>query len=301
MKKSILVTGGSGFIGRSLIENLSSNYNFLCPSHKDLELADENATEKYFLKNKVDAIIHCANIGGTRRTTHPVNVLGINLKIFFNLIRCKRFYGKMIFLGSGAEYDKRQDLHKVRESDFDKSVPIDDYGFYKYICSSFIAREKDIVNLRLFGIYGKYEDYELRFISNSICKALLHLPITIKQNVYFDYFYVNDLVDIIDFFIIHKAKYKFYNIGTGKPINLFQIAQRIIALTKNEVPIQILKNGWNKEYSCDVTRLQSEIPKLKFTDLDTSIKEMIEYYQSILPSINKENIVKYDFPGLFPK
>ncbi len=199
----------------------------------------------------------------------------------------------MIFLGSGAEYDKRQALMKVKEADFDKSVPVDDYGFYKYVCSCFIEREKNIVNLRLFGIYGKYEDYQIRFISNSICKALLNLPITINQNVFFDYFYMKDFAGIIDYFINHETKYKFYNIGRGEPIDLYRIAQKILRITRKKLPIKIYKSGLNKEYTCDTLRLKEEIQNFTYMDFDASIKELIDYYQSILSSIKKEDILKF--------
>ncbi len=200
----------------------------------------------------------------------------------------------MIFLGSGAEYDKRQNLHKVKESDFNKSVPIDDYGFSKYLCSTYIEHQRDIVNLRLFGVYGKYEDYQLRFISNSIYKALLGLPITIRQNVYFDYLYVDDCITIIDSFINHHPSYNFYNLGSGRQINLQQIARKIIYLTQKKIPIIIKQDGWNKEYTCDITRLRTELPNLIFTDFDTSLLTMIQYYQSQFSTIKKEDILRYD-------
>jgi len=292
-KKNILITGGSGFIGQNLKEILSSKYTINSPNHQDLELTDEKLVEEFFKKNKIDVVIHCANIGGTRKTTELKDTFQINLRMFLNLLRCKKYYKKMIFLGSGAEYDKRQALVKVKETDFDKTVPVDDYGFYKYVCSRFIEKEKNIVNLRLFGIYGRFEDYEIRFISNSICKALLNLPITINKNVYFDYFYVKDFVGIIDYFISHKTKYQFYNIGRGVSIDLYSIAQKILRITKKELPIKINIKGINKEYACDIQRLKEEIPNFRCTDFDLSIKELIDYYQSRLQLLKKEDILKF--------
>ncbi len=292
-KKNILITGGSGFIGQNLKELLSSKHTIYSPNHQDLELTEEKLVEEFFKKNKIDIVIHCANIGGTRKTTELKDTFQINLRMFLNLLRCNKYYKKMIFLGSGAEYDKRQALMKVKEADFDKSVPVDDYGFYKYVCSCFIEREKNIVNLRLFGIYGKYEDYQIRFISNSICKALLNLPITINQNVFFDYFYMKDFAGIIDYFINHETKYKFYNIGRGEPIDLYRIAQKILRITRKKLPIKIYKSGLNKEYTCDTLRLKEEIQNFTYMDFDASIKELIDYYQSILSSIKKEDILKF--------
>lgn len=293
MFKKVLITGARGFIGKNITENLSEKYSFLTPSHVDLELTDEKAALNYFQNHSVDVVIHCANIGGTRKSTNN-NIVETNLRMFFNLTRCQNYYSKMIFIGSGAEYDKRDSLVKVKESDFGKSVPVDDYGFYKYVCSSFIEKTDNIVNLRLFGIYGKYEDYEIRFISNSICKMLLGLPISMNQNVFFDYLYIKDFVKILDYFISNRPKYKFYNVGSGKRIDLYTIAKKILKIGKKKLPIKIGKTGLNNEYTCNISRLREEIPNFKYTNIDIVIKKLIEYYHSILPSIKKEDLTKYD-------
>src|SRR3989338_10791622 len=290
-KKNILITGGSGFIGQNLKEILSSKYTINSPNHQDLELTDEKLVEEFFKKNKIDVVIHCANIGGTRKTTELKDTFQINLRMFLNLLRCKKYYKKMIFLGSGAEYDKRQALVKVKETDFDKSVPVDDYGFYKYVCSRFIEREKNIVNLRLFGLYGKHEDYLLRFISNAIVKNLLLLPIDINQNVYFDYLYINDLIRIIDYFINHETKYNIYNVSSGLKIDLITIARKINAISPFQSQFIIRKQGLNNEYTASNTRLTREMKDFKFTSIEEGISDLYKWYGKRLDLIDRKKII----------
>src|SRR3989339_1097632 len=223
-KKTIFITGAGGFIGRNLEERFSKKYKLLTPGHKELDLLDEKAVENFFKKNKIDVVINCAVIGGSRKEEHVDTSLSGNLRIFFNLLKNKSKYKKMIHFGSGAEYDKSRPIIKVKETDLGKTIPKDEYGFFKYICSKYIEKETNIVCIRIFGMFGKYEDFRLRFISNAIVNSLKGLPITMNQNVFFDYMYINDFVKIVDYFISHETKNKFFNIGTGKKIDILTIA-----------------------------------------------------------------------------
>ena len=85
--KNLLITGGSGFIGRNLVESFSGRYNVLAPSHKELELLDENAVQKYLSANKVDVVIHSAVRPGHRNAKDPSNQLYNNSRMFFNIVR----------------------------------------------------------------------------------------------------------------------------------------------------------------------------------------------------------------------
>lgn len=291
MKKNptILITGGSSFIGRNLLENLPKKYYLLAPSHKDLDLLDEKAVEKYFRKYEIDTVIHGSNVGGTRNTTDLPNVVITNLRMFFNIVRTQK-YKKMIFLGSGAEYGKSKPLKRIRENDFDKRVPVDEYGFYKYICSKYIQKVDNIINLRLFAVYGKYEDYSLRFISNSLCRNIFGLPIVINQNVVFDYLYIKDLVKIIDFFINKKTKEKFFNVGRGEGIDLLTIAKEINNIAKDKSKIIVKNRGLQNEYTCDNTLFLKTIKSFTFTDFKTSLDELYNYYKSIKKTLATERV-----------
>jgi nucleoside-diphosphate-sugar epimerase len=277
----IFLTGGSGFIGRNILEQLGDKYEFLAPSHSELELLDEQAVENYLKDRNVDIVIHAANRGGNRKTLDLTRIVPENLRVFFNLVRCKPYYKHMLFLGSGAEYGKQRDLAKISEDDFGKVVPADDYGFYKYVCSQYINEVDFITNLRIFGIYGKYEDADIRFISQTLCKAIYDLPIVMHQNVVFDYVYIEDFVRILDHFIQTPANHKFYNIGTGTARSLESILEDIREVAKKTLPLTKEEEGLNKEYTCDNSRLVSELPKgFIFTDFKKTVKDLFDWYQS---------------------
>lgn len=298
----VLITGARGFIGKNLVEYLSEisepKYSLFYPYHSELELLDTERVAEYITSNNIDIIVHCANVGGSRKTGYDIgrtDIVSKNLRVFFNLVRCLNLVKHMIYLGSGAEYDPSHYKPHMHEGYFDTHVPEDAYSFSKYLCSKYIMNSRRIVNLRLFGVFGKYEDYEFKFISNSIVKNLFGLPIVINQNVYFDYLYINNLVKIIEYFISHKPKYKFYNVVTGKTIDLITIANKINQISKKPSEIIIKHDELNTEYSGDNTRLLEELNGFSFTPFDEALKELYSWYKVNLDKIDRETIARDEY------
>lgn len=275
----IFLTGGSGFIGRNIIEHLAVDHDIFAPTHQELELTDTNAVYRYLEKHPVDIVIHSANIGGNRKQKNVNGILNINLKIFFNLIRSKRFFDRMITLGSGAEYDKKYPIIQIRESDFGNRIPSDEYGFYKYICSQYASGVEFITHLRLFSVIGKYEDAEIRFVSNTILKVLRKDPVEIYRNILFDYLSIEDFIRILNTIILKKPSRKFLNIGSGNGFDLKTIAKKIIQEVGIEVPILILNMGDWKEYTCNIDCLKMEMGAFSFNPIENSIAKMVAYFQ----------------------
>lgn len=286
---NILLTGGSGFIGRNIKESyLAKKYNILAPSHSELDLTDENKVKEYFLNNKIDIVIHSACKPGHRNAKDPTNIFCTNSRMFFNLLENQSHYQKMIVLSSGAIYDTRYSLSKVSEDFFGKNIPVDEHGFQKYIAAKQIELSDNVIELRIFGLFGKYEDYAIRFISNAICKTLYDLPITIKQNRKFDYVYIEDLMPILDYFILNKNRYKNYNISSNQAIELHETAKKVLKISGKDLPVLIKQPEMGLEYSADNTRLCKEITNSSFTSFDEAITKLYKWYSDNIHLINKE-------------
>jgi len=294
MKKTItiLITGGTGFIGRNLVEQLRGKYKVLAPTHQELDLMDEDAVSNFFRNYKFDVVIHGAIKPGHRNAKDPTNLIYPNTRMFFNLIRKSNFFDKMIWLSSGAVYDMRYYQPKMKEEYFDVHVPEDETGYYKYLCAKYAEQCPKIIELRPFGVFGKYEDWEIRFISNAICKTLFDLPITIKQNRRFDYIFIDDLVKVIEYFIEHKPKYKVYNVTPDDSIELKTLAEKIRSYSGKDLEIKIAKPGMGIEYSGSNQRLRDEIPNLCFTEIDGAIAQLYEWYKSHFHLINRDALLK---------
>jgi len=145
-----------------------------------------------------------------------------------------------------------------------------------------------VIELRIFGIFGKYEDYAIRFISNAICKTLYDLPITIKQNRKFDYIYIDDLMPILDHFILNTGKYKTYNVTPDNTMELCEIAEKVIKVSGKDLPITVEQPDLGLEYSGNNDRLYEEIPGLNFISIDEAIVKLYNWYSEDFHLINKE-------------
>ncbi len=284
----VLITGGSGFVGKNLVEFLRPKHEVLAPSHGDLELADEEAVDAFFQKNRVDVVVHCAIRPGHRNAEDPGRQLYIDTRMFFNLVRHVDGFRKMICVSSGAAYDIRYPLVKVREDDFGLHMPTDEHGLFRYVAGHFIEKTEGIVELRPFSVFGKYEDYAIRFISNTACKTLFDLPITIKQNRRFDFIYIDDLVRIIEYFIGHDGKFKAYNVTPDETIELREAAEKVREISGKHLPILVGREGMGLEYSGDNRRLREEIPGLSLTPIDEAIRNLYDWYQENRKSIQRE-------------
>ena len=291
---NIFITGSNGFIGSHLKEYLNkiySNYILFTPSSKELNLLDEVAVENYILLNKIDIIIHLANKGGDRTTIDMKNVTEYNLRIFFNIAKHEKNVKKIISFGSGAEYSKHKAIIEAKEEDYLKSQPLDEYGFYKSITSKYIEKSQRIVQLRIFGAYGEYENYRFKFITNAIVKNLLKLPIIINKNVYFDYIYIDDLVKMIDWVIHNEIKEKIYNVTTGTKIDLISLANLVNETSDFKSEIIVLNDGLNNEYSSNNQRILKEIGNFNFTSHKDAIQKMRNYFKENFDNLDKDCII----------
>ena len=287
-----LVTGATGFIGKNIIEALSSKYTIYAPSHKELELLNEDDMRAFFRSHHIDIVIHTAVRPRYRNVLDSTNQLYNNTRMFFNIVRNSDYFRKMLFLSSGAVYDIRHYVPKMKESYFDTHVPLDEYGQSKYIAAKHVELVDNIIELRIFGIFGKYEDYAIRFISNAISKALHNLPITLSQNRRFDYLYIDDLMPILEYFIHNEPAYKCYNVTPNESVELKACAEMVREISGKDIPILVAQNGMGIEYTGDNARLRNEIPGVSFTPIETSIHKLYAWYKQNISHIDRNLLLQ---------
>lgn len=294
----VLITGGEGFIGRNLKEYLAldGSLEIFSPKLADLDLVSAESVSDYLRKVSIDVVIHSATTTPSGKE-YPPNVCETNLRMFFNLVRCMNRSMRLINLGSGSEYSRSNWHPDMKESFFDAHVPEDSHSYSKYVVSKYIRDRKnlDMVTLRIFGVFGKYEDFRYKFISNAIAKNLTDLPIVINQNVVYDYLYIDDLCRLVKYFIFNSPRRRDYNLTPSDSIDLLGIAEIVNQVADRKSDVKLLNEGMGTTYTGNNDRLLKEIGGYSFTGYAESIENLYRYYGERRAQIDKKELLNDQF------
>lgn len=272
----ILLTGSGGFIGKNLKFYFQGKHQLLTPRSFELDLTNKEAVKEYFKTNDIDFIIHCGSIGGAREIVDKDTTIEDNLAMVDNILLNKKTETKIILFGSGAMYDKSRNLHKVKETEIGKFVPYDLYGKSKLLIYEKIKDRNDVLMLNIFACYG-YDEKENRFPSYAINQIIKGENININQNVIFDYLFVEDLEQIVEYFINNMPQDNIINITPTQSSSLLEIANIVKNISKKDININVLNPKMNNGYTGDNSLLLKNYSKIKFTSLENGLKKLYEY------------------------
>jgi GDP-L-fucose synthase len=228
----VLITGGNGYIAKSLAKKLQyPEFNVECISRKDFDLIDQKQTAEFFKHNYFDVVIHTAVVGGSRLKQDDSSVIDNNLMMYYNLVANEKSFGKLISFGSGAELCA-------------KEKP---YGLSKYIIRESIKNKPNYYNLRIFGVFDENE-LDTRFVKSNIKRYINNEPIIIHQDKLMDFVYMDDLVELVKLYIQSDDLPKEINCNELTSYKLSDIANIINNLSDYRVNIQIEKPGFDSGY-----------------------------------------------------
>ena len=272
----VLVTGGSGFIARNIVPILSGEHEIYAPTRSELDIQDADTVRSFVVRHRIEAIVHAAAAGVSR--TEP-DTIARNTRMFESVAACAPLVRRLILFGSGAEYDKSKPIIRVREDAAGRAQPSDDYGNSKRAIARRAAGIPNAVVLRVFGVFGPYEDVTRRFISLAILSNLRGEPIVIRQDVVFSYTWVLDLAQVVNHMLASPTASGAYNIVPDESVRLTEIAQIVNEFADTPSEIRVLSPGLNLEYTGDNTRLREEMPGLSFTPLRDAVRTLMTYYR----------------------
>jgi len=247
--KKILVTGGSGFVGKNLVEELSrlKFTNVLSPSSSELDMTDEISVKKYFEINKPQIVLHLAGLVGgiSINKSRPADFFYKNAMM--SLLTTHYSYlnnvEKLVSLAAGCGYPKNIPV-PFSEIDFWNGLPdMNSYGYSlakkNLIVAAWSYYEQFKFNHTVLipaNLYGPHDNFNLE--TSHVIPALIRKFIEAKENkldqvivwgsgvATREFLYVEDTVKAIIDAIDCKETGPF-NLGTGIETSIKELNETI--------------------------------------------------------------------------
>jgi UDP-glucose 4-epimerase len=315
--KYILVTGGEGFIGRSIcnhlylkgkkivsIDNLSnskrnsSNKNII---FYKIDLKNKKKLEKIFKIYNFETIIHlAAKINARESNIKKKEYFLNNYSYGKNLIEIakKHMVKYFIFASSAAVYGS----YKTHFKENDKKKPINAYGKYKLLFENLLQKSKiRHANLRFFNICGaNLKTNSGQRNNNGVIKKLCRVGFKNKIFNFYgnnfstedgysvrDYLHIDDLNNIIFKsinYLKNKKKCLTMNCGSGKGTSTKKLVDTYSFITRRNIDTRV-----KKKISGEPAEVISKINVLKkifkyspkYSDLKNIIKTSIKWEEFI--------------------
>jgi ADP-L-glycero-D-manno-heptose 6-epimerase len=290
--KTILITGGAGFIGSNLAFYFQKNYpeslvvvfdcfrsgskfsngNLKSFGHYknligftgDVVCGDINSSSEMELLNKYkfDYIFHQAAISDTRVNDQEI-VMRTNVNSFYNILdRAIQNKSKLIYASSAATYGSLPSPQSLG-----KNNPENPYGFSKYMMDQIAKRysienpKMTIVGLKFFNVYGPGEYYKEKTSSmviqlgHQLLNNLSPKLFEKSESIYRDFIYIDDVIQSI-IKSCDTIKNGTFNVGTGVPRTFLDVVNILQKELKSDLEIDYIPNpytGYQNHTQADIS------------------------------------------------
>ena len=301
--KKILVTGGSGLVGKAIHNIVGNNSIYHFTNSRETDLYQYESCRKLFEKLQPTKVIHlAANVGGLfKNMNNKVDMLEKNLIINYNIVKCCHDFGvkKLISCLSTCIFPNKT-AYPINEDMLHNGEPHSSNDAYAYSkrmmeihCKSYREQYGDnFMCIIPTNIYGSHDNFNLN--DSHVIPGLIHkCYLAKKNNTDFlvsgtgkplrQFIYSNDLAKII-ILLLDKLDYNesliispdsTYEISIGKIAEL--IAREFDYMDK--LRYDTTKSDGQYRKTANNTKLKQLYHNLEFINIETGIKETIQWFQ----------------------
>jgi len=316
-KKSILVTGGTGFIGTNLVKKLLSlgnkviavdcfyssarNKTRLFKNQKNFHFIEHDVRKRLILNQKIDEIYNLACPASPPIYqkdpifTIETSVLGVK-----NMLDLAAKHKAKFLQSSTSEIYGNPLEHPQKESYWGNVNPIGPRSCYdegkrmaETLCYEYFKKGVDVRVIRIFNTYGPHMDTnDGRVVSNFIVQALKNKDLA----VYGDgsqtrsFCYIDDLIEGMRRFMdIPKRYFGPINLGNPQEFTVLELADLVLKLipkSKSKIIFKPLPKDDPIKRKPDINLSKEVLGWEPTTDLKTGLKKTIEYFKKIIDNKN---------------
>ena len=313
MGKTILVTGGAGFLGSHLCESLLEKGNEVIAvdnyftgaksniqpmlAHEKFEVIRHDVTQPLYLE--VDEIYNLACPASPPHYQYnPIKTAKTSVIGTLNMLGLAKRTGAKFFQASTSEVYGDPKQHPQQESYWGNVNPIGIRSCYdegkrmaETLCFDYHRTHNvQIKVVRIFNTYGpRMNPHDGRVVSNFIVQALENKSISIygdgKQTRSFCY--VDDMIDgFIKLMAADEATTGPINIGNPGEFTILELAQRVLELTgsKSQLVFKDLPADDPQQRKPDIALAKEHLGWEPNIQLEEGLKKTIAYFDSLLGS-----------------
>ena len=313
-KRTVLVTGGAGFIGNHLCRRLlKDGHDVVC--FDDLSTGDETnltgirdqltfiqgdansyeALEKVFNDHPIDTVFHYAAVVGVKRTLEdPIAVLNdVNgIRAILELSRLNNVKN-VVYASSSEVYGEPVEIPEVEDGHVNAKMS---YAVVKLLGEKILEsyHQKygmNTTSLRFFNVYGPYQESSAYgFVVGIFIKQVLNgeAPTIFGDGSQTrDFVYIDDNIEAaIRVLSADNVAGEVINIGTGRPSTILDLAEDVIKLAEDETGMKPkfigdIRNDIKHRFP-DVSKMQRLLNFRPTHRLMDGLKKTFEWYKDNL-------------------
>jgi len=308
-QKTVLVTGGAGFIGSHLCERLLNDGhevlcadNFFTGSKENVRHLLDNKHFEMIRHDVIDPLVvevdQIYNLACPASPVHyqynPIKTIKTSTVGVVNVLGLAKRVKARILQTSTSEVYGDPEEHPQKETYWGNVNPLGLRSCYdegKRVAESlFMSYHRqnnvDIRIVRIFNTYGpRMHPNDGRVVSNFIMQALKNEPITIYGDGTHtrSFCYVDDLVDGLVKMMDNQETIGPVNLGNPVEITVKELAEKIIKLTdsKSEIVYKTIPDDDPRKRQPDISLAKKYLQWEPKVDLESGLNKTIEYFRGI--------------------